>query len=415
MHARRSAEPSRTALQALFLQVFCVLGSLVEALVARVCAPRPSAPDTPPTERGNTAPGNKKSFSLDTSFTQEVPAPAPAPTAAPGPAPSWFEALRERSLTVRYSFLALGACISLSSCLANGSLAYVSQPVKVLFKSSKILPVIFFRAILGNASANSWADYGYGLALAVGLALFSFSDVAGSVGSRAEATEQLKGCLMLVASVCLDAVAPNLQERLLRRFAQPRSAVVFNTNALSGVLTAGLWLPSGEAVASVRYLSANTHALKALLLQSLAGYLGIVAYLGCIKHAGSKATVLVTTARKLFTIALSYSVFSGSAFTGRHALGLAVAVWGMTGSALREGKNGGSSTKGTTSAPPGGKEAAILPPPSEEDAGSGRTQPGLLGRLARGMGGSASALAAPLMRGHASGEGLAERNSRGEP
>jgi hypothetical protein len=51
---------------------------------------------------------------------------------------------------------------------------------------------------------------------------------------------------------------------------------------------------------------------------------------------GSKATVLVTTARKMFTIALSFCLFSASPFTLQHAVGLTIAVAGMTGSAVRE-------------------------------------------------------------------------------
>ena len=221
---------------------------------------------------------------------------------------------------------------------------------------------MFFRALLGNAGANSWGDYGYAAALALGLTLFSAGDVAGDVAGKAgeERAQALRsqaaGIIMLLGSVSCDAVAPNLQERLLRRFAQPKRAVVLHTNWLSAVLTAAVWLPSGEARASLRYLRANPRPARVLALQSLAGYAGVLSYLGCIRYAvrqctdvvaaddpeltrsrqGSKATVLVTTARKMFTIALSFCLFSASPFTLQHAVGLTIAVAGMTGSAVRE-------------------------------------------------------------------------------
>ena len=44
----------------------------------------------------------------------------------------------------------------------------------------------------------------------------------------------------------------------------------------------------------------------------------------------------MTTARKMFTIALSFCLFSASPFTLQHAVGLSIAVAGMTGSAVRE-------------------------------------------------------------------------------
>ena len=244
---------------------------------------------------------------------------------------------RELALGVVGSYLLLGLMIALSAGLANGSLAFVSQPVKVLFKSSKVLPVMFFRAILGNSGANSWADYGYAIMLGLGLALFSASDVANTSSRGSDTAHQLVGMAMLLGSVCCDAMAPNLQERLLRKLGQPRPAVVLNTNALSALLTAAVWFPTGEAAAVHAWFGTHRSALRILLLQSVVGYLGVLAYLGCIRHAGSKATVLVTTARKMCTIFLSYSIFSDSGvFTPRHGLGLLMAVGGMTGSALRE-------------------------------------------------------------------------------
>jgi hypothetical protein len=196
---------------------------------------------------------------------------------------------------------------------------------------------MFFRAIIGNSGANTWSDYGYALMLAGGLTLFSASDVANTTSRGSNLKHQLVGMSMLVGSVCCDALAPNLQERLLRKLGQPKTAVVLNTNALSATLTAAIWIPSGEAVAVRAWFANHRSALRILLAQSVAGYLGVLAYLGCIRYAGSKATVLVTTARKMFTIALSYAAFSTSGvFTLKHALGLSLAVIGMTGSAFRE-------------------------------------------------------------------------------
>ncbi len=45
----------------------------------------------------------------------------------------------------------------------------------------------------------------------------------------------------------------------------------------------------------------------------------------------------MTTARKMFTIALSFCLFSASPFTAQHGIGMAIAVAGMMGSAVRKG------------------------------------------------------------------------------
>ena len=347
------------------------------------------------------------------------------------------------ALGVVGSYLFLGLMIALSAGLANGSLAFVSQPVKVLFKSSKVLPVMFFRAILGNSGANSWADYGYAIMLGLGLALFSASDAANTSSRGSDTAHQLIGMAMLLGSVCCDAMAPNLQERLLRKLGQPRPAVVLNTNALSALLTAAVWFPTGEAAAVHEWFGTHRSALHILLLQSVVGYLGVLAYLGCIRHAGSKATVLVTTARKMCTIFLSYSIFSDSGvFTARHFLGLLMAVGGMTGSALREavqmksdaaaaataagataaGGAGASTAGGDTSSPSGGGTsgggAGAAGEGGDSAAASGAgvggdvesTQPSSGGVMRRLLGGGASSQAvagAPMRRSTGSSSTLA--------
>jgi drug/metabolite transporter (DMT)-like permease len=229
----------------------------------------------------------------------------------------------------------------------------------VLFKSSKLLPVMFFRFLLGNGS-NGWTDYVYALLLAVGLTLFSWGDMAtGQTRARASRGELL-GLAMLLGSVCCDAACPNLQERLLRRFRQPKVNVVLATNALSALITACMFANSRDAQAAFAYLLDNRLALRVLLCQSLAGYLGISAYLGCIRHAGSKATVLVTTARKMLTIALSYTVFTSSAFTPHHALGITLSVIGMTGSALREASANRAAPPAASAASPAGLTVGVV-------------------------------------------------------
>jgi hypothetical protein len=308
--------------QALFLQSTCVLGSLLERTAGALV----------PSKEPAAAPPVKAAKPRSSETVAQEGNTAPVGGTSPGTASRW----RELALGVVGSYLFLGLMIALSAGLANGSLAFVSQPVKVLFKSSKVLPVMFFRAILGNSGANSWADYGYAVMLGLGLALFSASDVANTSSRGSDTAHQLIGMAMLLGSVCCDAMAPNLQERLLRKLGQPRPAVVLNTNALSALLTAAVWFPTGEAAAVHVWFGSHRSALRILLLQSVVGYLGVLSYLGCIRHAGSKATVLVTTARKMCTIFLSYSIFSDSGvFTPRHGLGLLMAVGGMTGSALR--------------------------------------------------------------------------------
>ena len=75
--------------------------------------------------------------------------------------------------------------------------------------------------------------------------------------------------------------------------------------------------------------------LALLLLQSIAGYLGILTYLQTVRGHGSKVTVLVTSCRKLFTIGLSSLAF-GHPLTGYHIAGVSGVFVGVVLNAFRE-------------------------------------------------------------------------------
>jgi hypothetical protein len=65
-----------------------------------------------------------------------------------------------------------------------------------------------------------------------------------------------------------------------------------------------------------------------LLLQSVAGYLGILSYLETVRRFGPKVTTIVTSSRKLFTIALS-SVLFGHPLNGYHVAGVCTVFLGV--------------------------------------------------------------------------------------
>lgn len=105
------------------------------------------------------------------------------------------------------------------------------------------MPVMAFRAVMGNTGSNTWREYVYALCVCAGVAVFTMADQAKSSQARAhhrhsqahsqpansqppladscprriQVTAHVIGLLMLTGSVCADAIAPNLQVRALRR------------------------------------------------------------------------------------------------------------------------------------------------------------------------------------------------------
>lgn len=105
-----------------------------------------------------------------------------------------------------YLLLSLVVCTSIA--LSNLSLLYVAYPVKVVGKSTKLVPAMMLSWCILSRS-YSVADYVCALLLCIGLAGFTLAEyeVSGNPVS-------LVGLVLLAGACTVDAVAPNVQERV---------------------------------------------------------------------------------------------------------------------------------------------------------------------------------------------------------
>ena len=128
--------------------------------------------------------------------------------------------------------------------------------------------------------------------------------------------------------VLADSMLPNVQQQLLRDLNRPKAEVVYHTNWISALLTLSYITYTGELHAALVFLRVRRRVAGLLLLQSAAGYLGILSYLETVRRFGPKVTTIVTSSRKLFTIALS-SVLFGHPLNGYHIAGVAAVFLGV--------------------------------------------------------------------------------------
>ena len=106
------------------------------------------------------------------------------------------------------AFLAIAAVVALSAMLSNSALDYINYPVKVVFRSAKVIPTMLVGVLL-RGRAYAGGEYGAALLLTLGLIAFGFADF--SVSPRWSPF----GLLLVALSVCADAFTPNLQVRPL--------------------------------------------------------------------------------------------------------------------------------------------------------------------------------------------------------
>jgi adenosine 3'-phospho 5'-phosphosulfate transporter B3 len=217
----------------------------------------------------------------------------------------------------------LTTVILMSVVLSNSSLAYVSYSTKVVAKSTKLIPSMLI-AVFVLGRSYTFVDYACAGMLCLGLAAFTLGD------SQSGGEVSAVGLLMLMGSCVCDALAPNLQERLMVGGPAPlRPAdVMFVTNAGSFAVAFVVLVWSGDLYA-VLALS-DSMAVVLLVAMGMATYVAISTYMVLIKTYSGVAVVLVATLRKAVTVVLSFVVYA-KAFHFYYALGGTLMLGGILG------------------------------------------------------------------------------------
>ena len=211
--------------------------------------------------------------------------------------------------------------IAVSQGTGSSALAYVRYPVKVAAKSSKLVPTLIFSAIL-TGKRYKLIDYAAALLLCFGLAALGLAEE----NTQDEGQNHKTGFILLIVAVCSDAIIPNLQENLLRQI--PSTTMVFLSNLGSFCLVFLFVLFNGELSAFLKYLRTDRFMILWLSAQALSAYFGLRCYLSVIRQLGGVAGVLATSARKVFTLILSFLLFD-KPFTTGHAKAFAFLSLGV--------------------------------------------------------------------------------------
>ena len=186
--------------------------------------------------------------------------------------------IRDRPAAARQYLALLVFAIALSQGTGSVALQHVNYPVKVAFKSCKLVPTMAFsRYIVRDGKRYGVDDYAAALFMCVGLALLSAADLA----AHAERDTQAAGLMLLVVAVCSDAVIPNLQEKLLRGLKLPLGSMVVLSNAGSFLVVLAFIAGQFVAYFNWTHLGAITAVKGAGVLQviGLEGGLLMVAFL----------------------------------------------------------------------------------------------------------------------------------------
>jgi len=198
-------------------------------------------------------------------------------------------------------YLALSILIAASSLLSNIALEYINYPVRVIFRSSKVIPTMLV-GVLWMKARHRISEYLSAFMLSVGLILFAFADR--SVSPQFS----FFGIFLVSTSVCADAIVPNFQKKLFQAGAD-RGEVVFFSNVFAvGNMTA-VSLLNGELFGFFGFILTNTWAVPTILTYMFVAYFAISTHVAIIGEFSAVTAVVLASARKALTILLSFILF----------------------------------------------------------------------------------------------------------
>jgi len=197
------------------------------------------------------------------------------------------------------------------------ALETLSYETRVIFKSSKVIPVMIMGVFIMNRS-YSLAHYVNACVLAAGIAFFTLGDKSPSF--------DLIGIVYITIAVVCDAITGNFEEA---RFFHTRNCtqaeVVTYSSVFGAVLGAVVLFSSGELQDGMALGSDHPSIYSLTVMSSVMGYASVAFVLALIKHFGATVAEVVKSLRKVLTLIISFVMYSKPVNRG-HVLGFSLFV-----------------------------------------------------------------------------------------
>ncbi|KAI8545216.1 hypothetical protein RHMOL_Rhmol07G0023900 [Rhododendron molle] len=222
------------------------------------------------------------------------------------------------------SYWKLSAVLMGSNGLTKGSLAYLNYPAQIMFKSTKVLPVMVMGAFIpGLRRKYPPHDYVSALLLVAGLILFTLADAQTSPNFSSI------GVFMVSGALLMDAFLGNLQEAIFTMNPETtQMEMLFCTTLVGMPFLIPPMLVTGEFFEAWASCSQHLYVYGVLIFEAMATFVGQVSVLSLIAIFGAATTTMVTTARKAVTLLLSYLIFT-KPLTEQHVTGLLLMSMGI--------------------------------------------------------------------------------------
>ncbi|EXC17776.1 UDP-galactose/UDP-glucose transporter 4 [Morus notabilis] len=222
------------------------------------------------------------------------------------------------------TYVKLSAVLMGSQGLTKGSLAFLNYPAQIMFKSTKVLPVMVMGAFIpGLRRKYPLHEYVSAMLLVIGLILFTLAD------AQTSPEFHIFGVVMISGALIMDAFVGNLQEAI---FTLNPDTTQMEMLFCSTVVGLPFLLPpmilTGELLKAWNSCSEHPYVYGVLVFEAMATYIGQVSVLSLVALFGAATTAMITTARKAVTLLLSYMIFT-KPLTDQHGIGLLLISMGI--------------------------------------------------------------------------------------
>jgi solute carrier family 35 (adenosine 3'-phospho 5'-phosphosulfate transporter), member B3 len=219
--------------------------------------------------------------------------------------PSILSKIFQRNSPGRQDFLRITFLVYGSVGFSSIALGSVAFPLKVVIKSCKLVPTMVVAGIFMGKKFPT-RDYFFAIMLCIGLAGFTAADWQASAKPSS-----VLGILLLLFAILCDAIAPNLQDRLMNVKNFSVYEVMGNTNfycSIVAVIFFFLVTPNPLVVLNHIFETDFVNIFCSLVYGS-STFFGVTCYMNLVKHSGGVGAVVISTTRKIATICMSFVFF----------------------------------------------------------------------------------------------------------
>ncbi|OIV98751.1 hypothetical protein TanjilG_24922 [Lupinus angustifolius] len=231
------------------------------------------------------------------------------------------------------TYVKLSAVLMGSHGLTKGSLAFLNYPAQIMFKSTKVLPVMIMGAFIpGLRRKYPLHEYISAILLVVGLILFTLAD------AQTSPNFSVIGVAMISGALVMDSFLGNLQEAIFTMNPETTQMEMLFCSTIVGLpFLIPPMLFTGELFKAWTSCAQHPYVYGVLVFEAMATFIGQVSVLSLIALFGAATTAMITTARKAVTLLLSYLIFT-KPLTEQHGSGLLLIAMGITLKMLPENK-----------------------------------------------------------------------------